>query len=278
MRLRPRVTTQRARQTSGRPVDFAGRHPGHQTQLEASSPHLCRAGGRPRSGTGKPGQGEPATDPTASPSVSRRPPKLCARHRHRPTAGARRFGCGTRERDNRRLTQEHEPRPRSPLPRDFGRTRLLTSGTLRPFRSFDRGSPLPGHKHGWAARQAHARPPGGPGVPLAGAGPPPGRWPGPSALTADRARASPAAGRAAEAGAEAEVAGSGTASPPPLPRSLAAENASQRAAPRPPGAAQKFRGRRRAGGRGRRPSRGRGRPAAGPRRRGLTSFWRGSCG
>lgn len=177
-------------------------------------------------------------------------------------------------------TQEHEPRPRSPLPRDFGRTRLLTSGTLRPFRSFDRGSPLPGHKHGWAARQAHARPPGGPGVPLAGAGPPPGRWPGPSALTADRARASPAAGRAAEAGAEAEVAGSGTATPtpPPLPRSLAAENASQRAAPRPPGAAQKFRGRRRAGGRGRRPSRGRGRPAAGPRRRGLTSFWRGSCG
>lgn len=49
-----------------------------------------------------------------------------------------------------------------------------------------------------------------------------------------------------------------------------------------PGAAQKFRGRRRAGSRGRRPGAGRAGPgAAGTARHGsarLTSFWRGSCG
>lgn len=87
---------------------------------------------------------------------------------------------------------------------------------------------------------------------------------GPARPCPARAQPCPARPRAAAAGIPA----------PARPR-LAAENASQRAAPRPPGAAQKFRGRRRAGRRGRRPAGGWG---AGHGTAGLTSFWRGSCG
>lgn len=88
--------------------------------------------------------------------------------------------------------------------------------------------------------------------------------PGPALPVPSPALPCPARPRAAAAGIPA----------PARPR-LAAENASQRAAPRPPGAAQKFRGRRRAGRRGRRPAGGWG---AGHGTAGLTSFWRGSCG
>lgn len=62
--------------------------------------HPSLEGWWPGSETGKPGRGEPTTNPMALPDVPdtpQRPPEVHARPQHQPTAGLCVFGCGTQE-------------------------------------------------------------------------------------------------------------------------------------------------------------------------------------